>query len=100
MENKTRPIKVIFTDETSKWEFLKRVNEAFKKSEILCLLDRPKEVRDAEFKLRQSVKTMTAKHSDVHFRSRNMKIQAKNNQGEWINLKQEVSGEWIFPMTA
>lgn len=98
--SKPRPIKLKFKDEMAKWEFVKRVNYKFKNSGIFCLLDRSKEERNEEFKLRETLKKLHEIHIDKKFRVRDMKIQVETNSGEWISLKKENNAEWTIPAKA
>lgn len=66
-ENKVRPVKIKFNDEVGKWNFVKRVNQQFKKTSMFCLLDRSKEIRDSKYKLRQTAKSLGASHGEMNF---------------------------------
>lgn len=86
--NRSRPIKVKFTDEKSKWDFVKRVNSNMRKENIFCKLDTPKEHRDREYALRQQVKELKSSDTQTTYRIRDMSIQQKNNtSGEWVQVK-------------
>lgn len=86
-ENRTRPIKVKFSDENSKWEFVKRVNGQLKGQGFFCKVDSTKEHRDQEYKLRQQVKTLRESDKENGYRIRNMNIQQKDKTtGEWMPL--------------
>ncbi len=93
-ENKNRPIKIKFNDEASKWDFLKRVNQNFKNTLTFCLLDRTKEVRNEEYKLRQAAKQLNQTNTSEKYRVRDMKLQVQNASGEWNNMKKD-QGQWI-----
>lgn len=99
-DDNSRPIKIKFEGETEKWEFLRRVNHNLKGTPIFCLLDRPKAQRDEEFKLRQAVKKLSTENPGSKFRTREMSIQVRNEQGEWKRLKQGSLGEWSIPQPA
>ena len=95
-----RPIKVLFKDEDDKWAFLKRVNEVFKDDpSIYCLKDRPKEVRDHEYELRKATRALREENPSKEFRPRDMKVQTKNETGEWVDMMRERSGKWVMPTT-
>ena len=51
--DKARPIKLRFSDEKNKWEFLKRANSGLRDENIFCKLDRCKQSRDRELALRK-----------------------------------------------
>ena len=93
-EGKNRPTKIKFKDETGKWDFLKRVNQSFKGTPTFCLLDRTKEVRNEEYKLRQAAKQLSQTNTNEKYRVRDMKIQNQQVSGEWVNMKKE-QGHWI-----
>ena len=92
---RVRPTKVKFINEDAKWVFLKRVNEQFKGTKTFCLLDRSKEIRDEEYKLRQVVKQLSSENVSQRFRTREMKIQVQH-EGEWKNMKQGSTGTWVI----
>ena len=83
-----RPVKVRFEDENSKWEFVKRFNNATLKSQnIYCKLDESQEVRKQQFQLRQEVRSLKQKNEDKQYRVRNLQIQEKEGSGEWKNMR-------------
>lgn len=83
----SRPIKLEFTDEPTKWEFLKRVNATQRDQNIFCKLDESKEVRDQQYALRQQIRDMKANSEDeTQYRIRSLKIQSKSASGEWMFL--------------
>lgn len=77
-----RPIKLEFSDEATKWEFLKRANASLRCQNIFCKLDESKEARDQQYKMRQTIKQMKEINTDTEYRIRSNKIQNKI-QGEW-----------------
>lgn len=86
-DNKNRPIKVKFSEENSKWEFVKRVNHQLRGQGFFCKLDSTKEHRDLEYKLRQNLKHLKENNNDNSYRIRNMNIQQKSKEtGEWVIL--------------
>lgn len=88
IENKSRPIKVKFNDENSKWEFIKRVNDQLKGQGFFCKVDNTKEYRDQEYKLRQQVKRLREDNKEGSYRICSMNIQQKDKTtGEWVVLK-------------
>ena len=84
----TKPIKLEFTDENTKWEFLKRVNATQREQKIFCKLDESKEVRDQQYALRQQIKKIKSANSEnnTQYRIRSMKIQTREESGEWQPL--------------
>lgn len=80
-----KPIKVEFSDENMKWEFLKRVNATQRENNIFCKLDESKEVRERQYELRQLIKQKKQSDtgSNIEYRIRNLKIQCKDGSGEW-----------------
>lgn len=84
----SRPIKIKFNDEESKWEFVKRVNANFKSQKIFCKLDTNKEHRDKEHALRQELQKIKAVNNDQQYRIRDMQIQSRPSEsGNWMVLK-------------
>lgn len=83
-----KPIKLEFTDENTKWEFMKRVHATQRGNNIWCKLDESKEVRERQYELRQHIKQKKAEDpsSNTQYRIRNMKIQSKEESGEWRDL--------------
>ena len=82
LKKKDRPIKIKFKDEDKKWDFLKSVTHHFKNTKsIFCLLDRPKQVCDEEYKLRQAAKSLCSEHLSEKFRTRNQNVQIRKNSG-------------------
>lgn len=81
----TKPIKLEFDDENTKWEFLKRVNDTQRGEKIFCKLDESKEVRNQQYELRQQIKKMKSANteSNMQYRIRNMRIETKEESGEW-----------------
>ena len=87
LEGKTRPIKVIFEDEKTKWAFITRVNSSLKGENYFCKPDTSKEFREQEYALRQQVKSLRSNNTDISYRIRSMKIQQKNPEsGDWVAL--------------
>ena len=90
-----KPIKLEFTDENTKWEFMKRVHATQRGNNIWCKLDESKEVRERQYELRQHIKQKKAEDpsSNTQYRIRNMKIQSKEESGEWrdLNTTEQVS---------
>jgi len=83
---KPGPIKLEFSDEGSKWTFLKRANATLRPKNIYCKLDESKALRDQQYRLRQQIKEMKEQdESGTQYRIRNMKIQAKST-GDWEHL--------------
>ena len=88
IESKSRPIKVKFNDENSKWEFVKRVNDQLKGQGFFCKVDNTKEYRDQEYKLRQQVRQLREDNKEGSYRICSMNIQQKDKTtGEWVVLK-------------
>ncbi len=86
---KARPIKVRFSDEKSKWDFLKRVNSSLRSENIFCKLDLCQQTREKEFALREQIRTLKqdSGNDGTSYRVRNQVIQEKKNEtGEWSNL--------------
>lgn len=83
-----KPIKLEFTDENTKWEFMKRVHATQRENNIWCKLDESKEVRERQYELRQQIKQRKAEdpNGSTQYRIRNMNIQSKDESGEWKNL--------------
>lgn len=83
-----RPIKLEFSDEATKWEFLKRVNATQKEQKIFCKLDESKEARDQQYALRQQIREMkaTGENNTTEYRIRSLKIQTKSESGDWAYL--------------
>lgn len=86
VEGKNRPIKLEFTDEHWKWEFLKRANAMLKGDRIYCKLDVSKEVRDQEFAMREKLRKLRKNNPSSEYRIRDGQAQTKSEQGEWIAL--------------
>ena len=83
-----RPIKLRFSDEKSKWEFLKRANSKLRENKIFCRLDVSAKVREQEYQLRQNIKQLKNQNNDQEYRIRNMTIEQKNkSSGEWEKVK-------------
>lgn len=93
--DKHRPIKIRFVNEDAKWVFMKRVNHQFKGTKTFCLLDRSKQVRDEEYKLRQTAKKLTSEGNGMNFRARELKIQVQH-EGEWRDMKKDTTGKWVM----
>lgn len=83
-----RPIKLRFSTEKSKWEFLKRSNASLREERIFCRLDVNAKVREQEYQLRQRLKQLKNDNSDQEYRIRNMTIEQKiQPSGNWERLK-------------
>ncbi|KAF6017984.1 hypothetical protein EB796_023703 [Bugula neritina] len=77
--NRPRPIKVEFTSEASKWEFIKRANASLRSLNVFVKPDESKEKREEQYALRQRIRDL--KHSpdtDGEYRIRSLKIQKKD----------------------
>lgn len=80
-----RPLKLRFSDEQAKWEFLKRVNaSSLKENGIYCKLDESQEVRDQQYSLRKQARDLKSQNPDNSYRVRNLHVQ----------VQQGTSGEW------
>ena len=86
-----RPIKVLFKHKDC-------VNNVFKDDpNIYCLKDRPKEVRDHEYELRKATRALREENPSKEFRPRDMKVQTKNETGEWVDMMRARGGMWVMP---
>ena len=88
-EDKTRPIKVSFKNETDKWEFLKRTNSSLRPDNIFCKLDLCKQSREKEYVLREQIRALKRDegNANIEYRVRNQHIQhRKKGSGEGWEL--------------
>lgn len=56
------------------------------------LLDRSKEVRDKEYKLRECARQLNSSNANHKHRGRNIKIQVQTSEGECVEMKRETNG--------
>lgn len=88
---KPRPIKLVFENESSKWDFVKRVNSGTMKQEnIFCKIDTSQEVRNQEWVLREKIRELKGSDVTAEYRIRNLQIEQKQLSGNWELLKPEV----------
>lgn len=92
-EDKTRPILLKFSDESTKWEFLKRTNAKDTRTPgVFCKLDTSKEVRDKEFQLRAQIRQLKGdeENANTQYRIRTkesmIRIEQRLPEGEWCLL--------------
>ena len=87
-DEQSRPIKVRFKDEQSKWEFVKRFNnQTLKEQGIYCKLDESTEVRNHQFQLRKKIYRLRTENTSREYRIKNIQIQEKQGSGEWRVMK-------------
>lgn len=93
IENKIRPIKLVFADEPSKWEFIKRTNaKNTRVTGVFCKLDTSKEMRDKEFQLRDQIRRLKEDdaNANIQYRIRTretkVEIEERLQSGEWRPL--------------
>ena len=83
-----RPIKLIFENESTKWEFVKRVNSGeMKQKKIFCKIDASQEVRNQEWALREQIREYRKADDGSQYRIRSLRIEQKQPSGEWQVLK-------------
>jgi hypothetical protein len=80
-EGKSRPIKLIFPDETKKWEFLKRIN-ASKVDGRFVTLDLTQEEREKDYQARQRVRELRGENREAEYKIKNSKI-LKREGSKW-----------------
>lgn len=73
MEGKSRPIKLVFQDELTKWDFIKRINSS-KPNNVFATMDLTKEEREKDFHLRSKARSLKEQNPDDTFRVKNSKI--------------------------
>jgi len=84
-EGKTRPIKLTFKDEQTKWSFLKRVNHHLRADKIFCKLDVNKEIRNREYQLcKQMRKLKSENQGEYHIRD--LSVEKKSPSGNWEKM--------------
>jgi uncharacterized phage infection (PIP) family protein YhgE len=82
MDNKNRPIKVTFSDETKKWDFLKRAN-ANKINGAFVTLDLTQEERERDFQARKRVRELRTTNQEAVYRIKNAQV-LKREGKKWI----------------
>ena len=88
-DDKTRPLKLVFSDEKAKWDFMKRVNHSLRSENMFCKLDANKDTRDEEFQSREHIRARNKDENNQHqHRIRNLTIEKKiAASGKWEPLK-------------
>ena len=77
-----RPVKIVFESEWVRNRFMMAYNKWSKRGECFAVPDRPKAVREAEYKLRQERNTLIDQNPGKKYRIRNGKIWEQNGS-EW-----------------
>lgn len=82
--NKHRPVKIKFTDETKKWDFIKRLNRD-KPQSMFATLDLSKEEREREFNLRQKICDLKKSNPTSIYCIKRGEIQNRH-EGSWMSV--------------
>ena len=96
---KIRPVKITFTTEVNKRDFMYRYNSWDYKESTFCTADLTPEEREREYKLRKLRDQLRLKFTNRRFQVRNSAIYARNSPSDpWMkcedNLDDDVDSLW------
>ena len=76
--SQVRPIKLVFSDEQDKWNFIKRANHGQRSDKMFCKKNVTKEQRNEEYRLRGQIRILwTEQEGSGGYRIKNLSIEKK-----------------------